>query len=129
MGEVINFRGSPPGLPTLAPEPSPSEIKDRTLYRVRRMRLTPKYEALSERAQAVVEHLVDEVIAREEPNGNALRSQKDWMTVLNTRSSSQTEKAVKAALASGLINRSKGRAPTLEGGRPSYRYGLRCLDR
>jgi hypothetical protein len=112
---------------SLMPRPSPSEIMARMFYRVEQMRLTPKYDGLPPRAQAVVEHLVKAVIVNKEPNGEVLRSKKDWMLALDTRSSRATNKAIDAALASGLVGRRRTASPTLIGGRPSYLYGLKCL--
>jgi hypothetical protein len=112
---------------SLMPRPSPSEIRDRMLYKVGQMRLTTKYKDRSDLSKALVEHLVEAVIVKREPNGEVLRSTKDWMLALDTRSSSQTVKAIDAALASGLIGRRRTASPTLEGGRPSFLYGLKCL--
>ena len=92
---------------SLGPQPSPSEMVERMLYRVGEMRQTTKYKRLSLLARRLVEHLVRAVIVNKEPNGEVLRSKKDWMLALDTRSSSQTAKAIDAALASGLIGRRK----------------------
>ena len=67
------------------------------------------------------------MLVNREPNGDVLRSKKDWMAALNTRSSRRTNEAIAAALASGLVGRRRTASPTLEGGRPSFLYGLKCL--
>ena len=93
---------------------------------VERMRETREYRDLSPKAKLVVDHLVSSVIAKMGANGRMLRSKKDWMLVIDPRSSNQTDKAIAGALASGLVFRELS-VSTPKGGRPSFLYGLKCL--
>jgi hypothetical protein len=79
---------------SLGPQPSPSEMVERMLYVVGRTRRLPAYNNLWPKAKAVIEHLVREVIVREEMSGEVLCSKKNWMLALDTQSSSQTNKAI-----------------------------------
>jgi hypothetical protein len=106
---------------------TPRPRRDSSRHAVEQMRQTTQYRGLSPRAQALVDHLIEAIVIDGEPNGEALRSKKDWMLALDTRSSSQTDKAIAAMLASGLIGRRRTASPILEGGRPSFLYGLKCL--
>jgi hypothetical protein len=112
---------------SLTPRPSPSEIRERMLHWVGEMRRSPAYKNLWPKAKAVVDILVAAVVDGGLPNGEIAQSKKEWMTVLKTRSSRATNKAIADALASGLIGRRRTQSPTLEGGRPSFLYGLQRL--
>ena len=81
------------------------------------MRETREYRDLSPKAKLVVDHLVSSVIAKMGANGRMLRSKKDWMLVIDPRSSNQTDKAIAGALASGLVFRELS-VSTPKGGRP-----------
>jgi hypothetical protein len=113
---------------SLSPRPSPSESMERMLHRVGKMRWSPTYKNLWPKAKMVVDILVEAVLDGGLPNGEIAQSKKEWMTVLKTRSSSQTDKAIAEALASGLVGRRRTQSPTLEGGRPSFLYGLKSCQ-
>ena len=105
------------------PELSPQE-RDQIIAKMRR---SAEYEALSDRAKALVELLVTAVICDGVPNGEIARTGVELRQALKTRSKRQVYEASNVAIASGIVFKRVRANINAYGFGPSNRWGLICL--
>jgi hypothetical protein len=104
-------------------EPLPPQRRDEIIAKMRR---SPEYEALPDRAKALVDLLVKALHGGED-NGDISRTGVELMQALKTRSKRQVGEAVSAAIASGIVFKRRLANVRGYGFGSSNRWGLKCL--